>query len=222
MRSSKAFVPLAPLYLRVPPVQWYQGGLCGHTPWRGRHTPQLSEHCRRGTNEGKIQSPGPADHVLPRPAPPSPTACGDDESACSGRARPLGAGGGGGPPAESLEPRLPQQELGACRPLSSPALEACCQVPCPSPLATSALPQPPTLSSSLGKSPPSLRPSRLPMKSPQVMRFPMFYWRAQRPVNLVGGWGGAVLCLPGLEVSERGSPISLPPTPHTRGRGDPY
>lgn len=170
--------------------------------------------------KAKYRVQGPLITCYPDQLRPPPRPAG--MSACSGRASPLGAGGGGGPPAESLEPRLPQQELGACRPLSSPALEACCQVPCPSPLATSALPQPPTLSSSLGKSPPSLRPSRLPMKSPQVMRFPMFYWRAQRPVNLVGGWGGAVLCLPGLEVSERGFPISLPPTPHSRGRGDPY
>ena len=221
-RSSKAFVPLTPLYLRVPPVQRYQGGHCGRTPWRGAHTPQLSEHCRKGTNEGKVQRPGPADHVFSRPAPPSPTACGDDESACSGRASPKGAGGGGGPPAESLEPRLPQQELGAHRPQASPALKACCQVPCPSPPATSALPQPPTLSSSLGKSPPSLRPSRLPMKSPQVMRFPMFYWRAQRPVSFGGVREGRSFASQALKSPDGVFPSPSPQPPYSRGRGDPY
>lgn len=53
----------------------------------------------------------------------------------------------------------------------SPSLPSSNLYPDPSPFAA---PPTPTLSSSLGKSPPSLRPSRFPMKSPQVMRFPMF------------------------------------------------
>lgn len=52
--------------------------------------------------------------------------------------------------------------------------------------------------------------------------FPDVLLEGTEACQLGGGMGGAVLCLPGLEVSERGSPISLPPTPHSRGRGDPY
>lgn len=54
----------------------------------------------------------------------------------------MGAGGGGGPQAESLELRLPQRELGGGRPLPAPTSEACRQVPCPSPPTTSAPPRP--------------------------------------------------------------------------------
>lgn len=84
-----------------------------------------------------------------------------------------GLGGGGGPQAESPSPgsrgrswrlvgpspHLPPMQLTG--PLTLPSSNL---YPAP----------PPTLSSSLGKSPPSLRPSKFPMKSPQVMRFPMF------------------------------------------------
>lgn len=52
--------------------------------------------------------------------------------------------------------------------------------------------------------------------------FPDVLLEGTEACQLGGGMGGAVLCLPGLEVSERGFPISLPPTPHSRGRGDPY
>lgn len=119
-----------------------------------------------------------------------------------------GLGKGGGLPAESLASGL----AGWCSGQQAPYLTP----PAPPSPVTGSPPArpgdpnspapPPTLSSSRGKSPPSLRPSRFPMKSPQVMRFPMFYREEQ---------GGLQVLDP---LSSWGAP---PPDPHSRGRAGP-
>lgn len=97
-----------------------------------------------------------------------------------GESLPVEAGRGGGPQAESLEPRfLPPEPPNKSQVPALPFLQPCCwtgtlSFPSSSIYWLNAPHTHTTLSSSLGKSPPSLRPSRFPMKSPQVMRFPMF------------------------------------------------
>lgn len=132
----------------------------------------------------------------------------------------MGVGGGGGPQAESREPRLQQQELGAGKPLTSPT-STLPTGPHPSPPATSTLTRP---------------PSPLP-PHPHLEQLPgevsAFIEALQVPDEVSAGHALPNVLSEGTEACEGGlGPQalksldvvcflgSLPPAPHSHGRGD--